>query len=191
MALMIGMAVAYATALEQWFLMHDTYTTVSFALVIPTLLLVPRLLFRLGTVKDAWRATVERIGMYIVVLNAAGTAYFHTIAPQYQYDRLLHFVCAFWSVPLVILLLVLFRNRLSNPKRIIVIACVTIFLGIFLWEGFQYFSDQVFRSRSFYDARQAINRDFIEDVIFGILGILASIPYVRKMIPVYRGYIRT
>jgi hypothetical protein len=148
-------------------------------------------LYLLGTVKRPWRDYVQRIGLYIVLLNAIGTGYFHTNAPQYQYDRLLHFAASFWSVPLIILFAMVISGRLPKARTTILYACIAIFFGIFLWEGWQYFSDHVFRSRSFYDARQAINRDFIEDVVFGIFGIFASIPYVRKRMPMFRSYLRS
>ena len=60
-----------------------------------------------------------------------------------------------------------------NHKRILKIAFLIVFAGLFLWEGFQYIIDRLFGTTLFFDVAQDIKIDFLEDIA---LMLLVAIP---------------
>jgi hypothetical protein len=195
MYLVLGLLVAYAAAGIEWFVKQDTYTAISYAVVVPLLLFLPRFFYRIGTVRRAWRTYVEQLAFVLVLLNAVGTVYFHTAyfsarAPFYQYDRVLHFSSAFLIVPLLIVFWIVIHGRLGNPRTTLRWVMLIAGVGLFGWEGWQYFNDVVFGSHSFFDYAQSIRYDFWEDIAMGALGLLMTIPYTRRMMPRFRAFLR-
>ena len=73
----------------------------------------------------------------------------------------------------------------QKNDRIITVKNATLpilFVGIlclFLWEGLQFVSDQIFGTHLFADAVQDIYIDFWEDVLFGSFGLIAGYFYAR------------
>jgi len=55
-----------------------------------------------------------------------------------------------------------------------------LFGGLFFWEGIQYSVDRVFGTKLFYDVRQDIKIDFVEDIFFGFLGVAAAAAYSHR-----------
>ena len=180
-----SLAVSIATALIEFFSRNRGVIIVSYGFVIPLLILLPRFFYNFDAkirkiVKAEWMKKIEYFGFFIVVSNAPGSLILHELG--FQYDRFLHFAAAFFSL-IIFLLLWLPVMKISGEKvkkrNLLLYLFAILFVCLFLWEILQYNIDQLFGTKLFFDAKQEIKIDFLEDIFFGTCGLLAAVIYVN------------
>ena len=158
---------------------------IPYGIIVPILLFLPRLyLYQKlkNVVRKKWIPRIERINFLMLVANAPASLILHELG--FQYDRLLHFIVAFLSFQALILLFLpiynIIKKKQATKFKALVFAFTVSFIGIFLWEAYQYVFDIGFGTHLFSDAVQDIVVDFWEDITFGFLGILTALWHVNK-----------
>jgi len=171
------------TAFLLWLTHHELYAILSYAIVIPALISLPRIVYRRhrGSLTPAWLTRVERLGFFLVAIDAPGTLYFHERSAIYQYDRLLHFLVGLSLISLLVLLVLPFLKNTVRVRKLIPLIGLAAFVGLFAWEGWQFINDRLFGTHLFFDHAQPILQDFWEDIAFGTAGLICSIPFVRRL----------
>ena len=185
--IVVSIALSFITALIEFFGRGETIIIVSYGLVVPFFLLLPRIVYIVSAalkklVNNQWLRRIEQISFVILLLNVPASLILHDLG--FQYDRFLHFASGALVFALAVLIYLpidrkIFRGRI-NKIRVLTVALVVIFAGIFIWEGYQYAADVLFGTSLFSDAVQEINVDFWEDIIFGAVGILVAFIYFRR-----------
>jgi len=66
-----------------------------------------------------------------------------------------------------------------KKRNLLLYLFAILFVALFLWEMLQYNIDQLFGTKLFFDAKQEIKIDFLEDIFFGTCGLLAAVIYVN------------
>ncbi len=187
MFLAITIILSLAAASFEFFTSRSTEVLVSYGLIVPLLSMAPR--FILGRILEGrgvsgkrWLAKAESLIFLIVLFNAPGSLFFHGM--EFQYDRFLHFSMGIASTALVfVMLMVIMRAaglRAESKGRVLFLAFVLTFVGLFAWEGLQFTVDKVFSTRLFSDTTQPIVIDFWEDIVFGFVGVLLGLWYSSR-----------
>ena len=179
----IAIGLCWIAALIGWQI-QDPAVWVAYAFINPILFLMPRATFSFvplirNRLTKEWLKNVERIGLYVLLVNIPGSVYLHELG--IQYDRFLHFAAGLLVYYAAILLLTpLFTKQLSgNKKKILGINFIATFIGLFIWELIQWSSDQLFGTHLFFDSKQPITLDVTEDIIFGFAGLLIALLIFR------------
>jgi len=170
--LAVSLTFSLVGALYVLWIRNEIPGALTYGVVVPGALLIPLAFARAaGTSVVRWLTNVYWITTAMVALNLLGTLWLH--AHPFQYDRILHFSIAFLSLVIASHVSSLFGYSSKT-------AFVIVFAGLFLFEFYQWGSDQLIGTQLFTDSRQAIVRDTFEDIVFGFLGLLAAIPIARK-----------
>ncbi len=159
---------------------------VAYGFVNPSLALLPRVaLVAIPGAKQRlnglWLAPIEILSFLIILVNAPGSLAFHALG--FQYDRFLHFTSAFLVMLLAVPLfapLVTHMPRRDERVKLVAIASMFVFVGLFGFEGVQWSSDRLFGTELFHDATQSINRDVREDLMFGFIGLVTAVVTLRR-----------
>ncbi len=175
--LILSVIISVSAALYEFFTTERLVVMIPYGFIVPILLILPRLFYKFNSqlknqVTKDWLKYVELICFFIVALNAPGSLWLHKMG--FQYDRFLHFFIAFFSLMILFLFLLPYRGDLKGKNNIIIITVFVLGVFVFLWEYLQYFIDESFGTKLFFDVNQTEKMDFIEDVIFGFLGLCAG-----------------
>lgn len=185
--IIIIILVSVSTAVVEFFV-KGTPTVVfySYAFIVPLIVLVPHVLYATSRrfserISDGWLLWIDRLVFGVIIINIPGSIYFHEAG--IQYDRFIHFGGAFGVFLISIFLFIAFRHSFANKSinigRILGILFFVLFIGLFLWEGFQFKLDQLLGTRLFFDTAQSIEVDFWEDILFGLLGLITALFYAN------------
>jgi len=183
--LKLSILISILTSFIESFTSQRLDIIIPYGIIVPAILFLPRLyLFQKfkNVVRTKWTPSIERINFFMLAVNAPASLILHELG--FQYDRLLHFVVAFLAFQALILLFLpiynIFNKKQITKFKALIFAFTISFIGIFLWEAYQYIFDIGFGTHLFSDASQDITVDFWEDIIFGFLGILTALWYVNK-----------
>lgn len=153
-----------------------------YLIVDPALAFTPRLLLAALPVtktglKPSWLNPVELFIFFIILANAPGSLYLHSL--PIQYDRFLHyfvgFILMFMTIPI---LGPIFKRLFKGQQkyRFLIWSALLLFIGLFAWEFYQWAMDQLFGTHLFGDIAQPIQVDVAEDIAFGTIGLLSALP---------------
>lgn len=180
-----SLAVSIITVLIEFLTKGRNIIFISYGIVIPLLILLPRIFLKFDvkirkTVKFEWVKKIEFFTFFIVLFNAPASLILHDLG--FQYDRLLHFIVPFFSLMIFSLLwipVMKIKGKEIKKRRFLLYIFAVLFIGLFLWEALQYSIDQLFDTKLFFDAKQEIRTDFLEDIFFGICGLFAAVIYLN------------
>ena len=180
-----SLAVLIATVLIELFTKSRGVVLISYGFIIPLLILLPRIFCKFDakikkTVRAEWPRKIEYFTFFIVVFNAPGGLILHDLA--IQYDRFLHFTVAFLALIIFSLLwlpVMKIKGKEIKKRSFLLYLFAVLFIGLFLWEALQYNIDQLFGTKLFFDVKQEIKTDFLEDIFFGTCGLFAAIIYLN------------
>lgn len=180
-----SLAASIITVLIELFTRGEGIVLVSYGFVVLLLILLPRFFYYFDanikkTVKIEWVKKIERFGFFIVILNAPASLILHKLG--FQYDRFLHFSVAFFAFMIFLLLwlpVMKINGEEIKKRSLLLYLFAFLFIGLFLWEILQYNIDQLFGTKLFFDAKQEIKIDFLEDILFGTFGLFAALFYVN------------
>lgn len=182
--LLVGITISLLTAVYELFTQQRGTVWLFYGVVNPTLLLLPRVIYHYGRelkerVSIDWVKRIELFGTLIIILNAPGSLFLHAMG--IQYDRFLHFFVGMLSVLLAYLIIYTFYEKPGERKsRILLWSGVSVFIGLFIFEWWQFTADRFFGSQLFFDTEQDIVTDFWEDIIFGTAGLISGLFLVKK-----------
>lgn len=186
MMVIVGIIICLIVSVYELFTQQRAIVWVVYGIINPLILLLPRVIYH------HWREIRERVaintiksmeffGTLIIAVNIPGSLFFHDIGVQY--DRVIHFFTGVLIVLIASLIIALFyKSPLDNKKHILKWSGMAVFLGLFLFELLQFTLDKTFGTHLFFDFKQSITVDFLEDILFGTAGLalgLLSI-YYRK-----------
>ena len=177
--------VSAATVLIELLTRSRGIVLVSYGFVILLLILLPRFFYYFdakikGVVKKEWVKKIEYFSFFIIILNAPASLILHDLG--FGYDRFLHFAAAFFSLIIFLLLwlpVMKINGEEIKKRKLLITLFVLLFVSLFLWEMLQYNIDQIFGTKLFFDAKQEIKIDFLEDILFGTCGLLAAVFYIN------------
>lgn len=180
-----SIAVSIITSLIEFFTKGRRIVLVSYGFIIPLLILLPRIFYRFDSkirkvVKFEWVKKIEYFSFFIIVLNAPASLVLHELG--IEYDRFLHFSVAFFAFIIFLLLwlpVIKIRRKEIKKKSFLPYIFILLLIGLFLWEALQYDIDQFFGTKLFFDLEQEIKIDFLEDILFGILGLFVALFYIN------------
>jgi hypothetical protein len=163
----------------------DVY--IAHGIITPIFLFIPLILFFLQKqLQETGVKTIKKLYGYffvIILINAPGNLILHEI--NIQYDRFLHLAMGFLILSPLMLFCVLISKMLhieiTNHKLFLKTAFLVAFIGLFLFEGLQYTTDQIFGTKFFFDATQNIKVDFFEDIVLGFVGLFLTFLYYLKL----------
>lgn len=166
------------------FITNKGIVIISYGLVIPLALLLPRFFYYFDlkikkTVNFKWVKKIDFFAFFIVLFNTPGSLLLHDL--DFQYDRFLHFTVPFFALIIFFLLwLPVIKIRCNKVKKrdFLLIVFIIVFISLFFWEAVQYSIDQTFGTKLFFDKSQDIRIDFLEDIIFGLLGLTLGLLYL-------------
>ena len=179
----LSLLISFLTSAAE-FLNGDRWSVIiPYALVVPIFLCLPRFVFvpyLRPAVNGSWLEKVELSLFSILILNAPASLWFHKMG--FQYDRFLHAFSALFVFLIAVLVFIAWKqknNRIVTAKNSTLPILFVGVLCLFLWEGFQFSSDQIFGTYLFADAVQDIYVDFWEDILFGSFGLFGGYFYAR------------
>ncbi len=180
-----SLIVSILTVLIEFFTTGRNVIFISYGIVVPFFIFLPRIFLKFDvkirkTVKFEWAKKIEFLTFFIIIFNAPASLILHDLG--FQYDRFLHFVVPFLSSIIFSLLLIpvmKIKGKEIKKGRFLLYIFAVLFIGLFLWEALQYNIDQIFHTKLFFDVKQEIKVDFLEDIFFGICGLFAAIIYLN------------
>lgn len=177
----VVIAISAAAALIEFFTKQRAAVYLPYGIINPLLFLLPRILYmknkRLrNRVAANWVRTIEFLVGVVIILNAFGSLWWHSLG--FQYDRFLHFSSAFLALPAAVLVLLAFGFNKKKPT--LIFSFIIIVFGLFMFEGLQYLIDAAFGMNLFSDANQSIKVDFWEDIFFGVAGASLALYFIEK-----------
>jgi hypothetical protein len=184
--IILSLIVSIATAVIEFFLKNKGVVIIPYGIIIPLALLLPRFFYYIdpkikNVVSFNWVRKIDFFAFFIVAFNAPGSLILHDL--NFQYDRLLHFAAAFFSI-IVFFLLWLpvkkIKGKEIRKRKYLIFVFVVLFFALFLWESVQYTIDQIFGTKLFYDPSQSKIVDSSEDVFFGFWGLIAGTLYLNR-----------
>lgn len=183
MYLVLTIALSLSVALFSFLTSKELVVIVPYGIVIPLLVLIPRFVIQkvVRTEGNDWLKRSEAAAFLIVLCNAPASLFFHDMG--FQYDRFLHFSMGVVLTPAALIMAMLFFRKMEkeiSKKSALWLTAILAFIGLFAWEGFQYFLDLVFGTKLFYDSVQPIVVDFWEDIFFGFAGVLLGLWYSNR-----------
>ena len=178
-----SLAVSIGTGLAG-FIIDKRIVLISYCFIIPLALLLPRFFYHFDskikkTVNLKWIRKVDFFAFFIVLFNSPASLFLHDL--NFQYDRFLHFAAALFSLIIFFLLwvpVVRIRCKKIKKRDFLLFIFVVLFIALFFWETIQYGIDQTFGTKLFFDKSQDIRIDVLEDIIFGLLGLIAGMLYL-------------
>lgn len=159
----------------------------AYGFAIPFAIFIPYIIFKKSSFLQKnttrkWLDYLNYAAFIFILASAPGSLYFHR--GGIQYDRVLHFICAFAGFFMFSLFLLPFfrpdEKKISKKLFIFIIALITL-AGLFAWEGFQFSLDAIFGTKVFFDISQPIIVDFWEDIFFGTCGTILAIAYMNHI----------
>lgn len=196
----IALIASYLAVLIALLTSQEVIVMVVYGLVAPALILVPRLLYRYTQslkkrVNFEWVLQLEKLSIWVIVFNAAGSLYLHSHPFGFQYDRILHFMMGLLAVLIVGLLWLLKNSRVADTRtgrlnRILFKTGACVFVGLFAWELIQFVQDKFAGTQLFFDPDQHIVVDFWEDIIFGFVGLMAGLYIYAYKFKYYLNYLK-
>ncbi|MDA1038500.1 MAG: hypothetical protein O2877_02305 [bacterium] len=180
MILFITIAICFITVIIEFFLKGKLVIIIPYGIVIPLLVLLPRFFFypRFKNIVSAtWLKHLEIILLFVVLINAPASLWFHDLG--FQYDRFLHFFAAF----LATLFIIRFFSPLFETRSTwYLLGILTVLVSLtFVWEGLQWSIDMFFNTYLFHDSKQIITIDFWEDISFGSLGAALAVLFTKTI----------
>jgi len=180
-----SLSASVVTVLIELFTRGQGIVLVSYGFVLLLLIFLPRFFYYFDAkikevVEKEWVKKIEYFSFFIIILNAPASLILHKLG--FQYDRFLHFSAAFFAL-IIFLLLWLPVMRINGEeikkRKLLICLFLILFVSLFLWEILQYSIDQIFGTKLFFDAEQEIKIDLLEDILFGICGLLVALLYVN------------
>lgn len=179
MMVIVGIVISLIVSVYELFTQQRGIVWVAYGIINPLILLLPRVIYyhwreiresiAIDTIKS-----VELFGTFIMAVNIPGSLFFHDIGVQY--DRVIHFFTGVLIVLIASLIVALFyKSPLDNKKHILKWSGMAVFLGLFLFELLQFTIDKTFGTHLFFDFKQSITVDFMEDILFGIGGLVLGL----------------
>lgn len=180
-----SLAASIATFLIELFTRAKGIVLVSYGFIVLLLILLPRFFYYFDakikkTVKIEWVKKIEYFAFFIVISNVPASLILHELG--FEYDRFLHFVVAFFVLIIFLLLwlpVMKINGEEIKKRKLLFYLFAILFVCLFLWEILQYNIDQLFGTKLFFDLKQEIKIDFLEDILFGTAGLLAAVIYVN------------
>jgi hypothetical protein len=186
MAIILGIIISLIVSVYELLTQQRGIVWIAYGILNPLILLLPRVVYyRWRGIRE--RATIgmvkriELFGALVIALNVPGSLFFHDMGVQY--DRVIHFSTVILYVLMASLIVSLFYEKPSdNKKHILKWSGIAVFLGLFLFELFQFTLDTVFETHLFFDLKQSITVDILEDILFGTAGLVSGLllVYYRK-----------
>lgn len=181
-----SLSISVITALIGFFVKSKGIIAISYGFVIPLTLLLPRFFYYFDSkvkkvVKIEWVKKLDFFAFFLIIVNAPGSLILHNL--DFQYDRFLHFVAAFFALIILFLLwlpAMKVKGKEVQKKHFLIFVFVILFIALFFWEGLQYSIDYKFGTKLFFDKNQDIKTDFIEDIFFGLSGLIVSLFYLNR-----------
>ncbi|MFH1839397.1 MAG: hypothetical protein ABH820_03920, partial [Patescibacteria group bacterium] len=171
----IAIIISLITAIIAVFVNPKLVILIPYGVVVPLLVLLPRFVYSQSSkmrehVNKNWVTNMEMVCVFIILLNAPGSLWLHDTG--IQYDRVIHYGAGFFVFFLLLMFYVSLKNIENGKKEKILLAILVVsFVGLFAWEGFQWFLDQNFGTKVFFDLKQSIELDVTEDILYGTLGL--------------------
>ena len=180
-----SLAISIVTVLIELFTKNRGIVFASYGIVMPILIFLPRFLYKFDTkikkvVRIEWVKKIEYFSFFIILLNAPASLILHDLS--FGYDRFLHFAAAFFALIIFFLLwlpVMKINGEEIKKRNLLLYLFAILFIALFIWEILQYNIDQVFGTKLFFDAKQEIKVDFLEDILFGTSGLLVALFYVN------------
>ena len=180
-----SLVVSIATFLIELFTRSRNIVLVSYGIIAPLLIFLPRFFYYFDAkikevVKYEWVEKIEYLSFFIIILNAPASLILHNLG--FQYDRFLHFVVPPFSLIIFLLLwlpVMKINGEEIKKRKVLICLFMILFASLFLWETLQYSIDQIFGTKLFFDAKQRIEVDFLEDILFGTCGLIAAVIYIN------------
>ena len=180
-----SLVVSIATFLIELFTRSRNIVLVSYGIIVPLLIFLPRFFYYFDAkikevVKYEWVEKIEYLSFFIIILNALASLILHDLG--FQYDRFLHFVVPPFSLIIFLLLwlpVMKINGEEIKKRKVLICLFMILFASLFLWETLQYSIDQIFGTKLFFDAKQRIEVDFLEDILFGTCGLIAAVIYIN------------
>jgi hypothetical protein len=191
---LVGVILSWISAILLLIYRRDPLSAGAYAVLWPFgILLFPWLIYRhfRKRLKSAWIRHAEAIVFLVLLLNAPGALYFHTFAPEIQFDRFQHFTGGFLTLSFLVLWVLAITNSAARTRSLLIILILSAVILQVAWEGFQFSSDRVIGSEMFYDGKQDIARDVAEDIGLGVIGVLLAIPYAYHVLRTPQRYLQT
>ncbi len=160
------------------------YLAVVWIFVTPILLLVPRNIYKIKSIKNKYNAKVlflmEAFSLIFLIDGASGTLYLYPLG--IDYDSFVHFINFLLITILVALFYTFFNNKnnLSNKEVSRFAFLSTFVVGVLFWEPFQKLNDILFGTQLFHDFVQDTKLDTLLDLGFGAIGTLVGAFLIYK-----------
>ncbi len=184
--IIVSLVVSIATFLIELFTRSRNIVLVSYGIIVPLLIFLPRFFYDFDAkikevVTNEWIKKIEYFSFFIIILNAPASLILHDLG--FQYDRFLHFSAPFFAL-IVFLLLWLPVMKINGEeikkRKLLICLFLVLFASLFLWEILQHNIDQLFGTKLFFDTKQEIEVDVLEDILFGACGLLIAILYANR-----------
>jgi thiol:disulfide interchange protein len=110
----------------------------------------------------------------VFLLNSAGSFFsWYTLLPWY--DNMMHFLGGVW---LALVAIWLFYSHIEQKRAGIISVLLFVFVGVFLWEGLEYFVQAITNA----PGSLATPKDSVSDMVFGLLGgFLAGLHTIKRI----------
>jgi len=150
----------------------------SLALVSALIVALPRLVFRPETSRE--KKIVERmqiiIAVGLIINGIGGLGLYKTSLITIPYDKLAHFVTPFiFTVGLAYFLRDWYRKKIKDA---FLYAALIVFVGGFVWEVAEGYSDNFFGTALLGGGTGNIVEDTVLDLAMNVLGVAAGISYL-------------
>ena len=147
----------------------------------PLMMLLPRNLYKLSWVNQRYNKrllyTIENVILILLFTGASLPLGFRYL--NIDIDSYYHLINAILYTILFGILYYVVKNRITkkeiSKKEVVVFSFIfSMIFGVILWEKFQYYNDQIFGTKMFFDYFQDANYDSMLDQIFGSFGTLIA-----------------
>ena len=180
--IIVGIVISLIVSVYELLTRQRGIVWIAYGILNPLILLLPRVIYyRWREIRK--RATidmvkrVELLGALAIALNIPGSLFFHDMGVQY--DRVIHFsTVALYVLMAFIIVSLFFEKPLDNKKNVLKWSGIAVFLGLFLFELFQFMLDIMFGTHLFFDLKQSITVDILEDILFGTAGLALGLLYI-------------
>ncbi|MEK6835233.1 MAG: hypothetical protein AABX61_03150 [Nanoarchaeota archaeon] len=143
----------------------------------PIIMILPRNLYKINWINHKYnKKLLDLFEIFILILlfTGAGLPLGLKYLP-FDIDSYFHFLNGVSLTILFGIVYYIIKNRITgreiNKREIVLFAFISyIIFGVILWEKFQYYNDQIFGTKMFFDYFQDVNYDSMLDQIFGSLG---------------------
>ena len=158
----------------------EYYLAFTWIILVPLLMLLPRNLYKINFIKNNYNHklvdTFEILILIILITSAGFTLGLKDI--NIDFDSFFHFLnSVIYTIITGIIYYIIRARNYIIPSRLEVTLFTFVFnlvLAVILWEKFQYFNDQIFGTKMFYDEFQNIKLDSFLDQVFGSIGTITG-----------------